>query len=589
METPEKYEKGETQQHVAHVEHGDHHNALAALADLDTPPVDFHWNFKVMSSLAAVYFAWFATTFASTTGSSSLAYVAQRFPGSASQVAWMSTAPYVVASVFIVPFGELSDLLGRKYFLCTCLAAGVVGTLVTGRAGSFGQAVGGQCISGIALVLAYFPAPLVQEIVPKLARPVVMGIGGCIVGTGFIIAPLVEGACIKAGYGGVLEGWRVGYYISAGMYAAAIVGVLIFYKPAARPNPTHTSAFSRLLKIDWIGTFLLAAGLTLFLVGLSGGGTLHPWDSAATLALIIIGGVFLIGLVVWCTIGTKEGIFLHSLFTHRNFAITLVVRGVGTFAQIGCQAFIPQLIVIVFTSDGVLQAVWQLPFAVSLIFGALVAGIGMRVTREIRWLAVLAMAFLALGSGLLTIIKPDENFARFFFPTAIVGFGIGMEAQIMYVLAGLCTPDHLIGTALMVASLSGAVSGAVGVVIFQVIFNAEITKNLPKFVAEAVLPAGLPMKDLLPLLEAIATRDPAALEQVPGITPTILGAAAAAIKNAYAYSFHDVWYALLAFALVAMIISFFIGTTKLQMTDAVAAPAGRTAEETEQKVVEHKC
>ena len=554
-----------------------HHSALAALADLETPDVDFRWDRTVWCSLAAVYLAWTVTTFASATSSSSLAYVAMHFPAYADRVAWVSTAPYLVATILLVPCGELSDLLGRKMLVCLCLVAGMVGTIITGTASTFGAAVAGQAVSGGALVLAYLPAPLVQEMVPKVSRPIVAGAGGCIVGAAFIIAPLAEGACIKAAYGGPLEGWRVGYYISAGLYGIAAIVVFFLYSPAPRPNPTHSSALGRLLKLDWVGTFLLAAGLSLFLIGLSGGGVLFPWASAATISMIVIGAVCIIGLIVWCWKGTSEGIFLHCLFTHRNFAISLVVRGVGTFAQIGCQAFLPQLIVLVFTSDGILQAVWQLPFTVSLIFGALLAAIGMRVTREIRWLAVLSMLLIALGSGLLSIVKPNINFAGFFFPCALIGLGIGMEAQIMYVVAGLCTPDHLIGTALMVASLSGTFSGAVGIVIFGTIYTAEITKNFPKFVAEAVLTAGLPPQDLVPLLEAYATRNPATIESSPGVTPAILGALNAGAKSAYAYSFHNVWYALLGFAIITAIISCFIGKTKDQMTEKVAAPVGKLA------------
>lgn len=549
-----------------------HHSALAALADVETESVDFRWDRAVIVNLASLYFAWFVTAYTNANASSSLAYVAQRFPSDADQIGWISTAPYVVATVLIVPLGELSDLVGRKVFVCICMVAGLVGNIITGTASTFGAAVGGQAIAGAALVFAYLPAPLTQEMVPKLARPIVAGVGGFIVGIGYIIAPIIEGVVIERAYGGENEGWRVGYYIAVGLYAVALAGVLLFYTPAPRPNPTGTSKLRRLFKIDWIGTILLAAGISLFLVGISGGGTVFPWDSATTICLTVIGAVCLVGLVVWNWIGTSEGIFPHCLFEHRNFGLSMIVRGIGSFAQIGCQAYLPQLIVRVFTSNGIEQAVWYLPFTVSLIVGSFCAGVGVRMTREIRWLAVLSMVFIALGGGLLSIVKPGINFAGWFFPAALVGFGIGVEAQIMYLVAGLCTPDHLIGTALMVASLSGTFCGAVGIVMFGAIYNAKLKTALPSRISAAVVEAGFPVRNLGDLLKAFATQSPAAIEAVPGVTPKILEALDQAAKSAYAYSFHNVWYSLMAFAIVTAGISIFIKTTRHQMTDVVAAP-----------------
>lgn len=451
-----------------------------------------------------------------------------------------------------------------------------MGNVITGTASSFGAAVGGQAVAGAALVFAYLPAPLTQEMVPKLQRPIVSGIGGTLVGAGFIIAPVVEGVLIERAYGGANEGWRVGYYIVTGMYAVALVGILLFYTPAPRPNPMGTSKLRRLLKIDWPGVLLLAAGISLFLVGISGGGTVFPWNSATTIALTVVGAACLVGLGVWNWIGTKEGLFLHCLFEQRNFKLSMIVRGIGSFAQIGCQAYIPQLIVLVFTNNGIKQAVLYLPFTVALIIGSFCSGLGVRFTREVRWLAILSMCLIALGGGLLSIVKPGINFAGWFFPTALVGFGIGVEAQIMYLLAGFCTPDHLIATALMTTSLSGTFCGAVGIVVFGAIFNAKLKTALPDRIAAAVVEAGFPAKNLATLLEAFATQSPAAIEAVPGVTPAILEALNQAAKSAYAYSFHNVWYALMAFAIATAGISFFITSTRHQLTDAVAAPVSRS-------------
>lgn len=52
-------------------------------------------------------------------------------------------------------------------------------------------------------------------------------------------------------------------------------------------------------RIDHFGLFLLIAGLTLFLLGVSWGGNPQPWTSGRILGLIISGGVTLVVFVVY--------------------------------------------------------------------------------------------------------------------------------------------------------------------------------------------------------------------------------------------------------------------------------------------------
>jgi nicotinamide riboside transporter PnuC len=46
--------------------------------------------------------------------------------------------------------------------------------------------------------------------------------------------------------------------------------------------------------VDWLGVITIAGGVTMFLFGLTSGGTTHPWDSAYVLCLIIFGLVTIV-------------------------------------------------------------------------------------------------------------------------------------------------------------------------------------------------------------------------------------------------------------------------------------------------------
>ena len=48
-----------------------------------------------------------------------------------------------------------------------------------------------------------------------------------------------------------------------------------------------------------LGIFLWTAGLTLFLMGISWGGVIYPWKSAAVISSVVIGFVLLVILFVY--------------------------------------------------------------------------------------------------------------------------------------------------------------------------------------------------------------------------------------------------------------------------------------------------
>lgn len=68
--------------------------------------------------------------------------------------------------------------------------------------------------------------------------------------------------------------WRWIYYIQIIMLTGALVLQLIFYKPPDyRQLHGERSRLVELKRVDWVGLFLLVAGLSLFMLGVSWGGS----------------------------------------------------------------------------------------------------------------------------------------------------------------------------------------------------------------------------------------------------------------------------------------------------------------------------
>lgn len=89
--------------------------------------------------------------------------------------------------------------------------------------------------------------------------------------------------------------------------------------------------------------------------------------------------------------------------------------------------------------------------------------------------------------------------------------------------------------------------------IVSAIFNTKINSTLGSSIAAAVLPLGFSPQYLEAFIGALAGQDQAALAQIPGVTPQIIGAGVHALQTAFLASFKNVWIAAAVFAGVTVI------------------------------------
>lgn len=73
------------------------------------------------------------------------------------------------------------------------------------------------------------------------------------------------------------------------------------------------------------------------------------------------------------------------------------------------------------------------------------------------------------------------------------------------------------------------------------IFNTKLNSTLGSSIAAAVLPLGFPPSELEGFIGALAGQDQAALMQLPGVTPQIIGAGVHALQSSFLASFRNVW------------------------------------------------
>lgn len=86
-------------------------------------------------------------------------------------------------------------------------------------------------------------------------------------------------------------GWRSSYYLGIVMSVMALLLYYFMYHPPTydQLHVHEKSKGQQMAELDYGGIILFTAGMVLFLVGLSWGGTVYPWKSAQVFCTLLIG------------------------------------------------------------------------------------------------------------------------------------------------------------------------------------------------------------------------------------------------------------------------------------------------------------
>ena len=137
-------------------------------------------------------------------------------------------------------------------------------------------------------------------------------------------------------------------------------------------------------------------------------------------------------------------------------------------------------------------------------------------------------------------------------------------------------PPALIGTATSIVLSARSLFGGVGVAITSTILESNTQQKIPAYIAAAVLPLGANPEQLGLIIGAAAGNEAiiAAIMQgqIPGVTPQIFGAAAAAAANAFADSYRKAWIPVIVMAAVGMVSILLLKRNKEQLDYIIDAP-----------------
>ncbi|KAK5056233.1 hypothetical protein LTR84_012786 [Exophiala bonariae] len=533
--------------------------------DLRAAPVIHAKTIIVVTSVCSVYFAQLMYLVGAGSHARDIAAVV----GGTDKSSWISSSVPILAVVLSSPISQAADLWGRKWFLVGLTSLGGIGCVITSRANSMTMAIAGGVIAAASFGAQPLVIAIPSEVLPRRLRPVAQASSNIIGVLGAVFGLLLGAAVTRKGHVG---GFRVYWYIAAGLYIASALACALFYNPPPRELQTTLNRREKMKALDWMGYALLSTGLILFCMSLIWSQNPYPWTNAHVLATFLIGITISTGLIIYETKYKRDGIFHHKLFMQsRNFALAvgcIFVEGLVFFTG---TYYYPYQVGVLYTADSLLGA---LRISVSFLVGCGSAGIAgwyCSKRRSLRAPLLLSFVFLTLFNVLMATTRPGSNREVWGY-IMIFGFALGVCVLVLISVAQFATPPSMIATATGLLVTMRNLGGAVGLAVYKAVFTHTLSSNLSRRVSEAVLPLGLPASSLKPLITALVTHDTTGISRVPGISKSIIAAGGHAVLEAYSAAFRHVWIVAACFGAVGIVLAYFVIDPKEEFNQQIDAP-----------------
>lgn len=380
------------------------------------------------------------------------------FPGtSIGSLSWILNAYNIVFAAFLIVFGRLTDLLGRRRAFIGGVAVFSVASVLCGAAPSVDALIAARVLQAFgAAMLVPASLALVVEAFPTERRAHAIGLWGATAAVAAGLGPPAGGALVELG------GWRWAFLVNLPFGAAALWG-------AARQLVESRAPGRRTLP-DLPGAALLALCLGVLNLGIVKGSD-WGWSSARVLGSFVATGV-LLALFVVSSRRHRSPLLDAALLRIPSFTVAsaaTVVAGLGFFAYL-------------LTNILWLQYVWGysvLRAGLALVPGALVAAV---VAARLGPLAerygyrpfVVPGALVWAGAYLWyhqEVGLVPAFWAEWLPGQVLSGIGVGATLPLLGSAALAAVPGGRYATASAVVSSARQLGGVLGIAILVVILG----------------------------------------------------------------------------------------------------------------------
>ncbi|KAL0262744.1 hypothetical protein SLS55_001716 [Diplodia seriata] len=350
------------------------------------------------------------------------------------ELTWLAGSSSLASGSFLLFFGRLADLFGRKTLFIGSMALFAVFALAAGFSQTPLQI---DILNGVMGLMSAASVPPAQGMLgniyqrPSKRKNKVFACFSAGNPMGFVFGSIFSGIATQ------LFNWRASFFLLAIIYVV-VVAIALFSVPVDHTQKEKMSV-QALKKFDVVGTILTVAGIGLFSGALSlGSDAPQGWKTPYVLVLLILGALLILSFVYWerwCA----HPLVPMSIWRDRDFSLVISVLLLGFLAFPIMAFWIALYMQKVRHYSALLVAVHMLPMAIGGIVVNVVAGLVMHRVSNTLLMAVGATAYVA-SFLLMGLQHADSSYWAFTFPAlllAVVGADFEFCVANMYVMSSL--------------------------------------------------------------------------------------------------------------------------------------------------------
>ncbi|KAJ1915736.1 hypothetical protein H4219_004153 [Mycoemilia scoparia] len=392
-----------------------------------------------------------------------------------SNTAWLGTAYLITITALQPLYGKLSDIFGRLQVLLFALGIFLVGSALCATAQSMiwliisrgVTGIGGSGIFALSIII-------LSDITTIKNRGRYISCISFAWTIASVIGPLLGGVFADK------VTWRWCFYINLPIGAVTVIISLLFLRV-----PTQKSSWKEKLKrIDFLGSLIIVAGLVVLLLALSWGGKEYPWNSAVIISLLVVGLVLLIAFVLVEAYIPPEPILKISLFKSYSMLALIIAILTSGMVMYSLIYYVPVFFSITQNASSINAGLHLLPFLVTVSIFALASGQLTSYTGRYRLVTIFGFLFAAVGSGIVTLLRPDSTLDKQIGYLILCGIGIGLVLPPVIVLGQSMVKPNDIAIITSFLMFTRTIGGVLGLAICDSVFKNYLLRKLHPIVSQ---------------------------------------------------------------------------------------------------------
>ncbi len=450
---------------------------MTATQALDTAPPAPMSNRQILQAMSGLMAGMFVAILAGTVVANALPTIITDLGASQSSYTWVVTSELLAMTATVPLWGKLSDLFDKKLLLQLSLGMFVIGSLLAGFSDGVELLIFSRVLQGIgAGGLTALAQVVMAAIIPPRRLGKYAGIFGAVFAVGTVAGPLIGGVLVDTSW----LGWRWCFFIGVPF---ALLAIALLQRTLTLP------VVRREAKIDFLGAFLIVAGVCALLIWVTLAGNEFDWASWQTAALTGAGLLLLVA-AVFVEARTEEPVIPLGIFRNRTVTLTTVASLLVGVAMFGGTVFLSQYFQVSLGKSPTVAGLMSLPMILGLLVSSTVAGQLISKTGVWKRYLVAGAVIMTVGLGLLSTIDADTSFTLLSLYMATLGVGVGMLMQNLVLAAQNDVPASELGAATSVLSFFRSMGGTIGTSVLGAVLANRVASEMTEGLEAAGIPAG---------------------------------------------------------------------------------------------------